>query len=99
MGSLRRADDVREEHRRKDSLSLGCGPCPGQELLKLGGQPGLVASPEQVLASWQLEVPSARNAIRQIAAEDWRNERGVRMGDHQGWHSDRRQQVPHVALE
>jgi len=66
--ALRRANDVREENRRKQTVLRLRGSHAGQELLELGEHRLDVPNPERVVLAVQLNESSAGNQPRELAA-------------------------------
>jgi hypothetical protein len=64
---LRRADDVREEHRREHAVELPHRAHAGQELLDLVGDGVKITCPEDEVIARQFDPASTRDVLREVA--------------------------------
>ena len=95
---LRRADDVGEHQGREHPAWIEHRSNARHEVLDLGNDRVLIAGPDEVVGAGQLDVLGTRDVLGEIPPVRDAEAHGRLAVDDQRRDSDRRQDVPHIAL-
>ena len=98
-GSLCRADDVREHHRRQHAVGLRHRAGTGEELLHLAEHRVCIARPGEMVDPRNLDVPGARDLRRELRACAPIHDPVGAPVDHEGRNVDRGEDGPDVDVE